>query len=209
MTVRVRWLGPALAVGLAGCAAVPEPATGPEVESAWQEHRERVAAVEQWSLVGRVAVRRGDEGWSAQLRWRQRGARYDLRLSAPLGQGGVRLEGGPDGVVVRTSRGDRYAAEQAGPLLARWIGGDVPVEALRYWVRGLPQPGVPVTRSIDAQGRLIELHQRGWSVEYDDYTEAGDVALPRKLTVRDDELRVRLVIDRWSLDDPQAARIDG
>ena len=52
-------------------------------------------------------------------------------------------------------------------------------------------------------GTLSQLEQQGWQLRYENYraesAPGGSVRLPAKLTATRDEVRLRLVIDRWQL----------
>jgi outer membrane biogenesis lipoprotein LolB len=48
------------------------------------------------------------------------------------------------------------------------LGVRLPVNGLRYWVRGLPEPG-STPGQTDADGRLTRLEQNGWVIEYPAY----------------------------------------
>jgi outer membrane biogenesis lipoprotein LolB len=52
---------------------------------------------------------------------------------------------------------------------------------------------------IDSQQRLTELTQDGWRVDYNAYMSVGAEWLPRLLTLRRAQVRVRMVVDGWQL----------
>ncbi|NIR59364.1 MAG: outer membrane lipoprotein LolB, partial [Gammaproteobacteria bacterium] len=180
------------------------PAEGPEAGVAWQAHRRALQALTAWTVSGRVAVSTPEEGWQASLRWRQRGGAYDIFIRGPFGRGSVRLARDATGARLRTSEGDVYSAPDGQALLARAVGWELPVEGLRYWVRGLPWPRRPGHYRLDADGRLRALAQAGWRVRFERYTEVDGLALPAKLHLTREGLEVRLVLDRWH---PRAAAV--
>jgi len=141
-----------------------------------------------------------DEGWTATLHWRQEPAVYIIRIIAPMGQGRYYLRGDAAGVQLRMTDNRVLYAQNARDLLRENLGWQLPVEGLAWWIRGLPAPGNTVdTLKLDARGRLKELHQDGWQVEYDEYgLFPGEVALPEKLIVERPDLRLRLLIYSWS-----------
>ncbi len=159
-------------------------------------------ALNAWQLVGRLGVTTEREGWQATLDWRQTEDRYAIRIIGPFGQGTVELTGSGDFVVLRDSEGQSVVSDDPESLLFGQLGVKVPVEALRYWVLGLPAPG-PGTPVLDAYGRLARLAQGGWTIEFLDYAPEGQVELPGRIFVRNDAARVRLVISRWELFPPK------
>lgn len=195
---------------LSGCAPTPiQPPTPPadSAEGRWRLHRAQVTAISDWSIAGRIAVKADDEGYHASLNWRQRGEDFDLRVSGPFAQGGLRLKGNTDGVVLHDSAGGQRRARDGDALLAEATGFEVPVTGLRYWVRGLPAPGPALGLDpgkaadwqLDTQGRLRTLTQNGWSITYRDYVDVDTLSLPRKLVLKRPDLSVKLIIDQWRL----------
>jgi outer membrane lipoprotein LolB len=186
---------------LAGCAArAPfEPATGPAsgLASDWPSRREQLRALDSFTLAGRVAVVAGDEGFSAGLRWQQRGARGAIMLEGPFGVGALAIDIEGDALRVTTGRGDRYQGEAARAALEQQLGFELPLEALRYWVRGLPF-SIGAEQSLDpAAPRLLQLSEQGWQIDYGEYQGAPFDYQPRRLVARKGDARVRLVIERW------------
>lgn len=186
----------ALAAGLcalliAGCTQLPpRPAGAP---AAWM-----APAWTDWELRGRIAVRAGEEGWHANLAWRQTGEAFDLNLSGPLGQGALRLHGDATGVTLERADGLRDWAVDADILLLRHTGWSLPVSGLRYWVRGQAAPGRAADWTRAADGRPLRLRQDGWEIRYVDYLESpGLVPRPRRIELARGGLTARLLIDSW------------
>lgn len=186
----------AAALALAGCPAVPR---APEVARPWQERREALLALAGFALRGRVAVAAGGEGFNARLRWEQDAARSLVSLDGPLGVGGVRISTDGDILTVVTSKGETLDSAAARAELLVRLGFDPPLESLRYWVLGVPNPSSTAVEVLDEQQRLASLEQEGWRIEYESYTTAAGHALPQRLTARLADVRVRLIVDAWEL----------
>lgn len=189
------------AVMLAACATTrpppaPESATPPP---AWQGHRHALLAIDHWAINARVAVRKGNTGMSALLRWAQDKDAYRVSIYGPFGQGAVQLHGDRDGGELRTSDDKTYRARNMQRLLYERLGWPIPVLGLRYWARGLPVPDVATRFGFDDQGRLAWVEQFGWHVSYPGYRSVNGVELPRRITIERDDLRVKLVIDQWHI----------
>ncbi len=194
-----RFLVVLFAMVLAGCTvAPPRPSDGGRsVELVqWQVP----PAPERWSLDGRAAIRVGDDGGTMSVRWRADGGDYRLDMSGALGAGAVRLEGDDTGVTLRTRDGRRTRAPSARALLRRETGYDLPVAYLRWWVRGLPAPGIEGQVRLNGGGHASELHQGGWTITYGEYRSVGRYRLPARLSVDGDGVSVRLAVRRWEVD---------
>ena len=190
-------LGAAALAVLAGCRTLP-PAPLPGAN--WETRRPQLQSLEHFQLHGRVAVAAGGEGFNASLLWTQDGTRSEVTLGGPLGVGGAQLTATGDELTVVTSRGEHIESAAAHAELAARLGFDPPLASLRYWVLGVPDPTQPATESLDpAQQRLSGLTQGGWHVEYQSYESAGDGALPARLTLQREAVRVRLLVDGWQI----------
>jgi outer membrane lipoprotein LolB len=180
---------------LAGCRSLP-PALPPG--ESWEVRRPQLQSLEHFALRGRVAVAANDEGFNANLHWIQDGDRSQVTLEGPFGVGGAQLTAEGDELTVVTARGERVENAAAHAALAARLGFDPPVSSLRYWVLGVPDPKEPANESLDrAQQRLSGLTQSGWHVEYQSYGPAGGEALPARMTLQRDAVRVRLLVDDW------------
>ena len=152
-----------------------------------------------WSLRGRIAVHAGEQGWHANLNWRQTGMDYTLELSGPLGQGTVRMTGDATGVTLARADGLQDQAPDADALLLRHTGWTLPVAGLRYWVRGRAVPEQPAEWEWAGDGLPQQLRQDGWVIQYTEFREQPGLGkLPRRIDLERDGLRARLVIDGWS-----------
>lgn len=199
MTARKALLAVAASI-LAGCATAPRPVT-PDLS--WDQRRSILQAANDFALSGRVAVNAAGEGFNASMRWEQQGDLSLVSLDGPLGVGGALIETDGETLSLTTSRGESLQGEQARAEIEKRIGFPLPLDSLRYWVRGVPAPGDVVSENVDPEAqRLAALEQDGWRIAYDDYTDRGVAGeavrtLPRRLTAEREGTRVRVVIDRW------------
>ena len=194
-----------LATAFAGCASLGTPSAAslpaPTVAPDWPARRAWLQRDAMFDLRGRVAVAAGEEGFSAGLRWNQRDAEARIELDGPFGVGGLRLLARGDALELTTARGERLDGDAARAELERRLGFALPLSALRYWVRGVPDPSTPAIESLAPDApRLAALEQLGWHVEYAAYVDApgSAVPLPRRLVVVRESARLRMVIESWA-----------
>lgn len=186
---------------LGGCAIIHKPAPsepGVANSKAWQARRDTLKDFSNWSLQGRVAT--GQLlGWTGNLSWRERAPHFDVRLSGPLGAGGLHARGTLERAVIDTNDGKHFVTTDPDALVKKTLGWSFPLEPLNYWARGLPAPGDYKRISVDDQGRLRSLTQDGWTVSYLDYTKPADAPtmLPQRVVLDNGDTRIRLVVDRW------------
>ncbi|PAU80032.1 outer membrane lipoprotein LolB [Halovibrio salipaludis] len=195
---------------LQGCMTAP-PAPPPddsltrEQPEGWQARQAELRDINQWTLQGKVAVRHEQGNDSAVIReWVQNGDQFLIEMSSAfMGMGSVRLEGSPTFLTITDSEGQQYLSDDPDALIRETLGWSLPVEALYVWVRGLPLQDSPADVFFDEQGRISHLRQQGWEIHYSNYaTLAGVEAVPHSLTATRDDLRLRLVITRWTPETP-------
>ena len=181
---------------LAGCATTPGSVDLPPIGD-WDERTAVLGQVRNWEFKGRIGVKAGDEGFNARFNWEQQGDAFDARVSGPLGMGTVLIEGDGKSIVLTDKDGIATELEDA-EIELRWrYGWTIPVESLRYWALGIPDPAFPAVTELDDEGRLAHLEQSDWTVKISRYSEGGGQQLPRILTATNADTRVRMVIDRW------------
>jgi outer membrane lipoprotein LolB len=157
-----------------------------------------------YTLEGRVAVRSGEEGWQASVRWRQRGEVSEVRLSGPFGAGALQLRFDGAELTVTTSSGQVLGGEEATLTLRQQLGFDPPMAELRRWLLADAAPPESTARiEAGANGRPATLHQQEWQIAFEDYRAQGmksaTVQMPRRIIATREGVRLRLVVDRWQL----------
>jgi outer membrane lipoprotein LolB len=195
----VAWL--AAVLWLAGCQTVPKPiapTVAPEkVVAGWPARRMQLQARAQFTAQGRIGVVAGSDGFNGHLRWNQDGTRSTVSLDGPLGVGGVRIVNDAGVLMVTNPSGEALDSQAAHEALVRRLGFEPPLNSLRYWLQGVPDPASVSTESLNAQGYLGTLAQSGWTVTFNDYMQTSEGALPQKMTVARATVRVKLVIEAW------------
>jgi outer membrane lipoprotein LolB len=185
------------ALHLAGCASAPVKTTGDVPAQSWDARRAEMQQQDSFELKGRLAVAAGKEGFNARLRWEQQGASSSLALDGPMGVGGVRISTNGSDLEVLNSRGQRLDSEAARTEIATRLGFEPPLTSLRYWVLGVPNPALPAEETLDSQQRLERLLQDGWDIEYLSYSAFEGKWLPVRMTLRREDVRVRVFVDGW------------
>jgi outer membrane lipoprotein LolB len=197
MRSRLLWIV-AVAV-VAGCRTAPLQQPTTTASQPWDVTRSELQSRDHFGLKGRVAVAAGKDGFNASLRWTQAGTRSQVSLEGPLGAGGVQITADGDALSIVTAHGDHLDSDAARAELSSRLGFDPPLNSLRYWIQGVPDPTAPAKEKVDPQQqRLQSLQQSGWQIEYTGYMPSGGVSLPSRMTIQREGVRVRLVVDGWN-----------
>ncbi|MGO9515345.1 MAG: lipoprotein insertase outer membrane protein LolB [Steroidobacteraceae bacterium] len=174
---------------LAGCAAV-RPALAP---APWEQRLADLQHSSTWQLDGRAAVALGQQGWQASLDWRQSGEASEVHLAGPFGVGALVLKMTPAGLSLNGAPPSDAVTAQ----LQERLGFELPLDNLRYWLLGVPDPSSGFELTRNAQDRALHLTQAGWSIDYDRYMPNRGDLLPARLVLSRADARVRIAVDRW------------
>jgi outer membrane lipoprotein LolB len=176
---------------LSACATL-RPARVP-VAVPWDQRSAELQRADTWQLAGRAAVAVGTQGWQASLDWRQRGDAAEVHLAGPLGVGALVLERTPAGLSLNGAPPSDAVLAQ----LQERLGFDLPLNTLRFWLLGVPDPGSECELSRNDQDRAARLVQAGWTVTYEKYMMVGADWLPARMVLVRDTVRVRIAVDHW------------
>ena len=175
-----------LALALGGCVSTP-PVSHTEI---------RASLSDNWSLQGRIGIRTDDQSLSGQIKWQHRADLDVLLMTSPLGQGVARIVRDADGVTLEVPNQPPRRAPDAETLTREVLGYGLPVTGLTWWLQARPAPDRVFEVTRDASGRIAQLRQDGWVIDYLQYADDAP-ARPRKLVVAREGLEIRLVADTW------------
>jgi outer membrane lipoprotein LolB len=176
---------------LAACVTSRAPPVPPA--ASWESRVVDLQKSVAWQLDGRAAVAVGTQGWQATLNWQQRGELSEVHLAGPFGVGALVLTRSPDGLSLNGAPPSDAVVAQ----LQERLGFELPLDHLRFWLLGVPDPAAAFDLKRNAQDRASQLTQGDWNIEYDRYMPvAGDV-LPAHLVLSREGVRVRIAVDRW------------
>ena len=131
----------------------------------WEQRLSDLQHSSTWQLDGRAAVALGQQGWQASLDWRQRGEASEVHLAGPFGAGALVLKMTPAGLSLNGAPPSDAVMAQ----LQDRLGFELPLDNLRYWLLGIPDPSSAFELTRNEQDRALHLTQAGWSIDYDRY----------------------------------------
>jgi outer membrane lipoprotein LolB len=191
------WL---LVVLLPACSTVPKArVTDPGGELLYQAKHDSLSTVSSWSMTGRLAVSNERDGGSGHFNWVNQAGSSRMDFHGALGRGAWRLLADASGAELELADGSVKRAADIDQLIRDQVGWKIPADSLSWWVRGMVAPGAFQERVIDGAGNLGSLLQDGWTIEYGSYKDFEGISLPVKVTARQAEWKVKLVIKKWDL----------
>lgn len=174
---------------LTACATPPPPASVPMPIAVERN------GLDAFFLSGRFSIRHESKSYVGQLTWRHDGARDELLLSSPFGQGLAEIISDAGGARLTGSDGRSQTAASADELLQSALAYPVSLSQLLGWLRGWNPADGKIAR--DALGRPLHLSHEDWRIDYD-YDSDDPQALPGRLFVeREGGFTLRLRIDEW------------
>jgi outer membrane lipoprotein LolB len=184
------WLKPAIissiVLSLAGCSLFNNSAVNnpPLVYD--------IAPLTHWTATGRMAIHSAKNSATVNFTWRHTPTDDQLKLSGPLGQGATHIDWTAQRVTLNRGNGLVQTSAQPEQLIQQQLGINVPVNALRYWLQGLPEP--IVAQQHTAQG----FQQEGWQIEYPQWQTVNQRMLPQKIVATHNTLKLKLIIEQWT-----------
>ena len=150
-----------------------------------------------WQLNARVAIKTPEDSVTASLDWQKNQSLFDFFLSGAFGVTIAHLiqqENSASLEIPDTEKLTHYDAER---LLRQTLGWDFPIDALSYWVKGLPsgQPGEVV--SYNDKGQIAKISLDQWQVVFSKYRLYQGYLLPKMIKATHPNISLRVVAKKW------------
>ena len=147
----------------------------------------------RWQADGVLGYREGERGFSAGYIWQNQPESYHIQLIGPLGAWRAHLSGDPHQTVLAMSNGQRFRASNPETLMQENLGWSVPVENLRYWFLGLPNPYLKGLVSRRNDGEVTAIQQAGWVIEYLSYQNTH----PSRILLTQGNKKITVVVEHF------------
>lgn len=184
---------------LTNCVSTPtQPDQKIATAASAQAHIEKIAAIKQFALKGRIGVQADGKGFSGQIAWQHQPDRDVLTLYSPLGGQIALIEKSNGKVTLTDAKGNTLTEDNLQTLTEKTLGWALPLDGLTDWALGRPSPQHVQLQSRDAFGRLTKLKQEDWDIDYQAYINHQDTILPQRMHLRRVEANVKLVVESWS-----------
>lgn len=172
------------------------------LQSKWHQHKQELKKVHRWKIKGRIGFRTTDNAQSATFKWQQKGDKFNILLSGTLGLGSMGIDGTPTYIEFRQADGQIIRSNNPDSLLQAQTGWNLPISLLRSWLLGYPgNDESKITQLIlNESGQLTSFNKATWGIKYSKYHLVGNLALPHKLIIRNEEIKITIIIKTWVLD---------
>ncbi|MEZ0149544.1 MAG: lipoprotein insertase outer membrane protein LolB [Candidatus Reddybacter sp.] len=193
---------------LSACAPLqrqPDPSIQP-LPLSWSAHQTKMASIDNWQIKGKLAYRNSEDSGSAWFDWTQHGDNFTIYLSGPFGVGTVQITGNAQAITLSQPGEADISSHSSSALTRRLFGWQLPVEQMRYWVRGMPaNASGQALETFNKEGLLDTLQEDGWQININHYQAGPRGPLPGKIKGSSNELAFTLLLKAWSFpeSDPQ------
>lgn len=136
---------------------------------------------------GRFSVRYADQNQRVQnaygnFDWLEQGDEVTLSLRSPLGSTLAIVGSTPTQATLELPNQQPRTATNVEDLMRGALGFPLPVSGMRYWLKDSPSPESHAQIVRDAQGRITQIVQDGWRIDYLAFGDAPSDAPPATQT---------------------------
>lgn len=183
---------------LQACVSVPsKPIDQDATLALHQQHLQKIAQIQQFSLKGRIGVQADGKGFSGGLNWQHDSLLDVLALYSPIGGQVANIEKTADKITLTDAKGNAISATDAESLTEKTLGWKLPLAGLADWSLGRPSKNPIQDIAWNEKGFLTKLRQGGWEIQFDDYAQQQDYTLPSKIILKSEKAHLKLLIEHW------------
>jgi outer membrane lipoprotein LolB len=181
---------------LYGCGTIT-PRNDTTQTSNWKIHQASIFPHSKWQAVAKISVQSPKYSGSVRLNWKQLDENFSIILTGPLGLQNMLMTGDSDEAVIHYQGKTKVGSPNK--LIKEIIGIPFQINALAYWLRGIPYPNLIQTNLlIYPEGQAHKFEQAGWSLEFDKYKQTPLGNMPRKILGSKKGQSFKLIISQWS-----------
>lgn len=177
---------------LSGCSIFTSKKPKPAIS--WQKHQSIVSQITDWEIDGKIGIRSADNSQSASIKWEQHDQEFKIDVRGPWGQGGFTLSGNGEQSEIIIPEQGQFTGPTPEQILQQHFNWQMPVSNIYWWIRGIPVPNKEYQFILE-DNRLKQLTQSNWKISYLRY---NSLALPRKIILTDDRIKITLIIYSWN-----------
>ncbi len=157
-----------------------------------------LSQVDHWQLEARVAIQTADDSTTASLDWNKTGREFDFLLSGAFGVTLAHLVQEKQRATLNIPDHDTFVHHDAQVLLQQALGWDFPIDALAYWVKGLPSGAAGEIVTRDETGRLETIEMGFWRINFSKYKQFQGYQLPKMIKAVHPQMSLKVVAKKWA-----------
>ncbi len=186
-------------LSMPACVSVTPVIPVEDADLAWKTRSEYLYQQNYWTAHLALIGANNQQKFKTRAVWEQHGDRYTIKLRDFIGRTIAIIEGSPQGVQAKTSKGQQYAGHNAEDLIAQLFNIQIPVSGMRYWLLGLPKPNVQVNQLVlNNAGLADQVTQEGWSMTYPYYLDNDPFKMPSKILLAFEDIDLTVKVSQWT-----------
>ncbi|TQV81406.1 lipoprotein insertase outer membrane protein LolB [Aliikangiella coralliicola] len=150
-----------------------------------------------WELKARVAIKTPEESVSATLDWQKKDSDFDFHIYGLFGATYAHLIQKGHEATLKLPEDRVHYHQDAEQLLYQSLGWDFPIDALSFWIKGLPSGKSGEQFSRNDEGELQQLTFNGWQVNFSRYQTFSGYSMPKMIKAKHPQLGLKVVIKDW------------
>lgn len=195
---------------MAGCSTIPEQPTSVE----WQTHQLQLESITNYQAQGKLAYISPEQRQSLNFTWKHSPQQSQLRLTTFLGQTALNLTVNAQGAKVVTYDDQVFTHRDASTLVRQLTGLSIPIQHMPQWLLGNPEQAdgyqLNDTNTLASLNKIVE--NQLWQLDYTAYRDVSVITsshadieeshvmpMPSKLTFKQDQTRINIVISKWTV----------
>ena len=194
-----------------GC-AIQMPTLADKAEASTDQFENKAKRIDylqllkKWSIRGKIAFITEKKRQSFSFRWTvdDLNESQQLDLTTYLGINLLKLKS-QSGVHTLLVDGQESQGTDLEKLIYSSTGLTIPTEAMHGWLKGLKQSKndvIEYDQKSHLPSRLLSSYDQGiWQIHYANYYQLGQVQLAKKLSIKRNNLVIKIVINRWTIND--------
>ncbi len=150
-----------------------------------------------WQFNARVSIKTPEDNITASLDWQKNQSLFDFFLSGSFGvtiAHLIQLENSASLEIPDTDKLIHYDAER---LLRQTLGWDFPINALSYWVKGLPSGRAGEIISYNDKGQISKISLDQWQIDFSKYRLYQGYLIPKMIKATHPNIRLKVVAKKW------------
>lgn len=168
----------------------------------WEQQQQQLQQLDHWSLTGKLAIFLDKDRQTANIYWKQQGDNYSIQLTTFLGTRILQVTKNEQGVEIINNDDQVFTGQDANTLIKQLSPGlDLPIAALQQWIKGNP---ASASYQLNDQQQVRDLlgldaSQNLWEVSFQQYQNFSGIALPNRVDLKRDNIRVKIAINQWKV----------
>ncbi len=153
--------------------------------------------LQHWQLNARIAITTPSDNATASLKWKKKNSEFDFLVSGPLGVTVAHLVQEKKQAYLSIPDEEKRQHENAHVLLQQSLGWDFPIEALAFWVKGIPSGKAGEQVSYNEKGQIDSISLADWQVDFSKYRRFQGYVVPKMIKAVHPQMSIKVVAKRW------------